>query len=80
MRANDKRRVSALVQRNYNWSREEIARAAHKKGSLLVSRWTIGRYLKTTGWLKQVPKLKPMLSQKQKEYRVKWGRTSFNEL
>jgi hypothetical protein len=39
----------------------------------LVSRWTIGRYLKITGWLKQVNKPKPMSTQKQKEYRVKWA-------
>jgi len=76
--ANDKRRISILTRKHNRWSREDIARAAHKKGSPKVSRWTIGRYLKTSGWRKIVPKLKPMLTSKHKAYRVKWDQENLN--
>lgn len=76
--ANDKRRISILTRKHNRWSREDIARAAHKKGSSKVSRWTIGRYLKISGWLKIVPKPKPMLTSKHKAYRVKWAQENLN--
>ena len=45
--ANDKRRISCLARKNNHWSSEQIAKVAHKKGSSLVSKWTVLRYLKS---------------------------------
>ncbi len=74
LKANDKRRVSRLVQVHENWSAEEVAKVAHRKGSPLVSSRTIQRYLKSNGWFKLIPKLKPMLTEEHKRQRVIWCR------
>ena len=55
----DKQRVSQITHCHPKWSRQLIANYAAQRGSPLVSRWTIGCYLKGSGWLKLIPKLKP---------------------
>lgn len=78
MDAIDKRRISSLAKKPYRLSWEDIARATHKKGSPMVSRWTIGRYLKASGWLRVALKPKPMLTSKHKFNRVKRAQENLN--
>jgi len=78
LQANDKRRISKLAEKYPIWTREEIAKEAHKRGSPLVSPWTVGRYLKSEGWLYMVPKPRPMLTEAHKKLRLAWCREHLN--
>lgn len=72
LRANDKRRVIGITQKNPKKSAKKIAALAHEKGSPLVCDRTIQRYLKSVGWNKTVPLKRPYMTKKMMEKRVQW--------
>jgi transposase len=72
LQTRDKQRILGFVRENPSWSREQVAVAAAARGSPRVSRWTVGRYLKSINWIKCLPQTKPMLTQEQKRKRLTW--------
>jgi hypothetical protein len=72
LQTRDKQGILGFVQEHPSWTREQVAVVAAARGSPRVSRWTVGRYLKSINWIKCLSQTKPMLTQEQKRKRLTW--------
>jgi hypothetical protein len=72
LKCDDKQRISQITRKHPKRSRKLIAEYASQKGSPLVSPRTVGRYFKSKGWLKLVPKKRPFLNARQKHSKLEW--------
>jgi len=65
--------VGQWIRRNKEITAEELAAKLQLKREGDVSRWTVQRHLARLGYRSILPRATPMLTEKQKEQRVKWA-------
>jgi transposase len=70
--SNDKKRISNLANSHPKYSCARIGQMAHERESPKISRWTVWRSLKQSGYSKLKPKPIPMLTPAHKAKRVEW--------
>ena len=70
--ANDHRRATQLAVSHPQWSANQIAFECARKGSSLVSQWTMSRTLASCQYFKTVPQKVPLMTNGYKGKRMEW--------
>jgi transposase len=69
---NDSRRAAQLAASHPQWSAQQIANEWARRGSVLVSKWTIGRTLARGNYFKSVPQKVPLMTEEHMRKMEAW--------
>ena len=78
LKPDDRRRITQLANHHPMMNCATIAEEVAKRGSPSVSRWTIGRSLRRSGYLKWLPQVVPNMTPQHMQKRVEWCQANLN--
>lgn len=69
---NDNRQAAQIAASHPQWSAQQIANECARRGSALVSKWSMGRTLARSNYFKSVPRKVPLMTAEKKRKREAW--------